>query len=59
MDLNQLFYHHQRAVMRAGARLPGSDASNCLVDHYARKIRERLKIDEAAANPSVWTPAVQ
>ena len=59
MDLNQLFYHHQRAVMRADKRVPGSGNAHCLVDHYARKIRDRLAHDGAGANPYVWTPVFQ
>ncbi|WP_155805975.1 hypothetical protein [Erythrobacter litoralis] len=36
MDLNQLFYHHQLALMSAGVVSPDNTS---LVDHYARKIR--------------------
>ena len=37
MDLNQLLYHHQLALMQGGSSAsPGTDLS----DHYARKIRE-------------------
>lgn len=59
MDLNQLLYHHQRAVMRAAGRIPGSSDPHCLIDHYARKIRERLELDAASANPRIWVPVFQ
>lgn len=37
MDLNQLLYHHQLALMQGGSSAsPRTDLS----DHYARKIRE-------------------
>lgn len=37
MDLNQLLYHHQIALMQ-GVPSPAPGAS--LSDHYARKIRD-------------------
>lgn len=37
MDLNQLLYHHQIALIRANETTP---ACSGLVDHYARKIRD-------------------
>lgn len=37
MDLNQLLYHHQVALIREGtSALPASG----LIEHYARKVRE-------------------
>lgn len=37
MDLNQLLYHHQIALMQGGSSpAPGANLS----DHYARKIRD-------------------
>lgn len=59
MDLNQLLYHHQIAVMRAGSRKPNDREQRSLVDHYARRIRDRLAADAAPATPGIWTPVLQ
>jgi|SwirhirootsSR2_FD_contig_31_7035832_length_370_multi_3_in_0_out_0_1 hypothetical protein len=44
MDLNELLFQHQRAILRAGAGNPESDprpraSAHDLVGHYARRIR--------------------
>jgi len=44
MDLNELLYHHQRALMSAAGRPPLCCGSQFdLVHHYAERIR-RLRI---------------
>ncbi|HET9630214.1 MAG TPA: hypothetical protein VFP14_12110 [Novosphingobium sp.] len=46
MDLNELLYQHQRAILHAGRMAPGPGPSSFdLVGHYAgriRRLRERL-----------------
>ncbi len=59
MDLNQLLYHHQLALLRVSRRLPDDREEPSLVDHYARRIRDRLVTDEAALNPIIWSHTVQ
>lgn len=50
MDLNQLLYHHQIALMQGGS---SSSRGKSLVDHYARKIRE-LRGDMGLPNYTGW-----
>jgi len=48
MDLNELLYQHQRAVLQAARVVPGPVGSrHDLVGHYAgriRRLRERLGV---------------
>jgi hypothetical protein len=48
MDLNELLYQHQRAILHAGRAVPGPGPSSFdLVGHYAgriRQLRERLGV---------------
>ena len=42
MDLNQLLYHHQIAIMRAAGQCASDPGATCLVDHYRRRVRDNF-----------------
>ena len=50
MDLNQLLYHHQIALMNQ-RRSPLSASS--LVEHYARRLR-RYRAEMGLGYPAFW-----
>ena len=55
MDLNQLFYHHQIAVMRAAGQCSRDPEAACLVEHYRRRLRESFVASGAPArDTSAW-----
>jgi len=56
MDLNELLYQHQRALMSKANPRPLSCASHFdLVDHYAKRIR-RLRLDLGVSSWSMAMP---
>jgi hypothetical protein len=59
LDLNQLLYHHQLALLRVSRRPPDDRDEPSLVDHYARRIRDRLETDDAPLNPVIWSQTIQ
>jgi len=54
MDLNELLYQHQRAILAAPGEMPGTQGSRFdLVGHYAHRIR-RLRVRLGAATYPEW-----
>ena len=55
MDLNQLLYHHQIAVMRAAGQSSRDPDAACLVEHYRRRLHESFVASGAGArNAPAW-----
>lgn len=48
MDLNELFYHHQLALMRADTATPASDADCCVANRLGQRIAEALAHNTAS-----------
>lgn len=59
MDLNELLYHHQRAIMRADPNRAGMAVGNGsdLVRHYAERIRRLRHQMGVTAWPAWAVPA--
>ena len=56
MDLNQLLYHHQLAVMCAEGQRDCDPCDVSLVEHYARRIREtRAEQGSVSDHAIVWS----
>ena len=59
MDLNQLLYQHQIAVMRAAGQCAPLSNTDCQVDHFRRRVRESFVTANAPArNAAAWSEAV-
>jgi len=57
MDLNELLFQHQRALMlSARSNANGGGSHFDLVGHYAERIR-RLRLDMGVAAWPAWTQA--
>lgn len=55
MDLNQLLYYHQIAIMRAAGQCNRQPSSACLIDHYRRRVHESFVASDATArNMPEW-----
>lgn len=57
MDLNELFYHHQLALMRAESppTAPGDEC--CAASHFGQRIAQKLERNRATIRPPVAAEA--